>query len=70
MCIRDSKATGRQAYQYTSLGSRSVWGFLSSSDILELQEDDVVGLQAYQDNGPNASVEGGLPSYMNILRLA
>jgi len=30
----------------------------------------VFTLQGYQDNGPNISIEGGIPSYMNILRIA
>ena len=64
--------TRMQAYQFTAAASssRAAWATLSSSDIVEAEEDDVFTLQGYQDNGPNISIEGGIPSYMNILRLA
>jgi len=61
-----------QAYQFTAAAavSRAAWATLSSSDIIEAEEDDVFTLEAYQDNGPNVEIDGGTPSYMNILRLA
>ena len=61
-----------QSYQFTAAASasRAAWATLSSSDIVEAEEDDVFTLQGYQDNGPNISIDGGTPSYMNILRLS
>ena len=61
-----------QSYQFTAAASasRAAWATLSASDIVDAEEDDVLTLRAYQDNGPNISIDGGTPSYMNILRLS
>ena len=55
--------------QYTSNKTAS-WNFLSTSNIIALEEDDVISMQARQDNGPNVTVVVGAAAYINILRIS
>ena len=57
-----------QTYQYTSNKTAS-WNFLAGSTILELEADSVVGMDAYQDNGPNTTISIGPECYINMVRI-
>jgi hypothetical protein len=65
--------TGGKTEQYTSDSPpphyRANFTFFAGSQILDLEEDDTIGMMLYQDNGIDEIVTVSDNVYMNILKL-
>ena len=60
----------RWSVEQNTSNRQSDYNFLATSNILSLEKDDVIGMEAYQDSGPNTTLMVGSRAYVNILRLS
>jgi len=60
----------RWSVEQNTSNRQSDYNFLATSNILSLEKDDVIGMDAYQDSGPNTTLIVGSRAYVNILRLS
>jgi hypothetical protein len=70
LTINGADAPGGSTGQYTAyFPTRADHNFLATSGIFELSDGDIIGMNVFQDNGPNVNITIGPEAYINILRI-